>query len=141
MAERMTEQEYLDFMRGTHTGKVSTVRADGSPHVAPIWFDLDDDGTILFTTGEASVKGRNLRRDPRVSICVDDETPPYAFVLVDGAAELSEVWEDRLRWAIRMAGRYLGADRAEEAGRRNATADELLVRVKPQKVLAVKNLE
>ena len=80
MAERMTEQEYLDFMRGTHTGKVSTVRADGSPHVAPIWFDLDDDGTILFTTGEASVKGRNLRRDPRVSICVDDETPKVLAV-------------------------------------------------------------
>ena len=71
----------------------------------------------------------------------DDESPPYAFVLIDGTAELSGEWEDRLRWATRMSDRYLGADRAEEVGRRNAAADELLVRVTPQKVLAVKNLE
>jgi hypothetical protein len=69
------------------TAKLATVRADGRPHVAPVWFDLDGD-VLLFTTWHASVKGSNLRRDPRVSLCVDDEVPPFAFMpaLVPAAA-------------------------------------------------------
>jgi PPOX class probable F420-dependent enzyme len=62
------------------TAKLATVRADGRPHVAPVWFDLDGDD-LRFTTWHASVKAVNLRRDPRVSLCVDDEAPPFAFVM------------------------------------------------------------
>ncbi len=137
----MTEAEWRAFLtERARTGKLATVRKDGRPHVAPIWFDLDDDGTILFTTGADTVKGIALRRDPRVSLCVDDEAPPFAFVLVDGTAELSEDPDALLGWATRIGGRYMGADRAEAFGRRNAVPGELLVRVRLTHVVARKGI-
>ena len=61
---------------------------DGRPHAAPIWFDLDGN-TVVFTTGESTVKGRNMRRDARVSLCIDEEEPPFHFVVIEGAADLT----------------------------------------------------
>ncbi|HUY79758.1 MAG TPA: PPOX class F420-dependent oxidoreductase, partial [Ktedonobacterales bacterium] len=118
---------------------VATVRADGRPHVAPVWFALDGD-TIVFNTGEATVKGRNLRRDPRVSISVDDETPPFSFLLIDGTATISSDPDELREWAGRIGGRYMGADRAEEYGARNGVDGELIVRVTPSRVIFEKDL-
>jgi PPOX class probable F420-dependent enzyme len=139
MSQRMSDEEVRAFLSsGTRTGKLATVRPDGSPHVAPIWFVLDDDGAIVFNTGRETVKGRALRRDPRVSICVDDEKPPFAYVRVDGIAELSEDLDAMLPWSTRIAARYMGEARAEAYGRRNAVAGEMLVRVRPTKIVALK---
>lgn len=136
MARPMTSDEITAFLtEGTRTGKLATVRADGRPHVAPIWFVLDGDD-LLFNTDEKSVKGRNLVRDPRVSISVDLEEPPYGFVLIEGTATVSEDPAELLRWATAIGGRYMGEDRAEEFGRRNGVPGEYLVRVTPTKVIA-----
>jgi PPOX class probable F420-dependent enzyme len=136
----MTEEEYRSFLLDrARTASLATVRADGRPHVAPIWFDLDGD-TIVFTTGESTVKGRNMRRDPRVSLCIDEEKPPFHFVLIEGTAQLTAEDPDLLYWATRLGNRYMGADRAEEYGQRNAVEGELLVRVTPQRVVAYKNI-
>jgi PPOX class probable F420-dependent enzyme len=133
----MTETEWRAFVtEGTRTGKLATTRADGRPHVAPIWFDLDDDGTLVFTTGADTLKGKALRRDPRVAVCVDDETPPFAFVLIEGTAEITEDPEELLAWATRIGGRYMGTDVADAYGERNAVPGELLVRVTPTHVVA-----
>lgn len=140
MTQRMTEEEYRRFLLDSaRTAILATVRADGRPHVAPIWFDLDGD-TLLFTTGESTVKARNMRRDPRVSLCIDEDDPPFHFVMIEGTAELAADDPDLLYWASRLGGRYMGADRAQEYGRRNAVKGELLVRVRPQKILAYKNI-
>jgi PPOX class probable F420-dependent enzyme len=134
----MSETEWRAFVtEGTRTGKLATTRLDGRPHVAPIWFDLDeDDGTLVFTTGADTLKGKALRRDPRVAICVDDETPPFAFVLIEGTAELIEDPEVLLTWATHIGGRYMGAGVADAYGKRNAVPGELLVRVTPTHVVA-----
>src|ERR1700728_1117883 len=87
------------------TGKLATVRADGRPHIAPVWYDVDDDGSLVFNTGESTVKGRNIRREPRVSLCVDDDRPPFSFVVVEGGAEISDDLEEVRRWAGRIGGR------------------------------------
>ena len=140
MTQRMTEEEYRSFLLdGARTAILATVRADGRPHAAPIWFDLDGD-TLIFTTGESTAKGRNMRRDPRVSLCIDEEKPPFHFVLIEGTAELTADDPDLLYWATRLGGRYMGAERAEEYGRRNAVEGELLVRVTSQKILAYKSV-
>jgi PPOX class probable F420-dependent enzyme len=132
----MSEAEYKQFlMHGTRTAKAATVRADGRPHVKPVWFFLDGDD-ILFTTHETYVMTRHLKRDPHISICVDDEMLPYAYVIVEGTATLSEDLHELLRWATAIGGRYMGADRAEEFGRRNGVPGEYLVRVTPTKVIA-----
>ncbi|MFF7384833.1 TIGR03618 family F420-dependent PPOX class oxidoreductase [Streptomyces griseoluteus] len=140
MAHKMTDEEWRAFVSdGTRTGKLATVRADGSPHIAPIWFLLDGD-ELVFNTGEETVKGRNLARDPRVALCVDDDRPPFSFVVLNGQARLSEDLDEIRRWATRIAARYMGEDRAEEFGARNGVPGELLVRVHIDHVVAVQDL-
>ncbi|MER6567746.1 PPOX class F420-dependent oxidoreductase [Streptomyces sp. NPDC001093] len=140
MAQKMTDEEWRAFVsHGTRTGKLSTVRADGSPHVAPIWFLLDGD-ELVFNTGKDTVKGRNLARDGRVALCVDDDRPPFHFVVLNGRARLSENLEEVRHWATRIAARYMGEERAEEYGARNGVPGELLVRVPVDQVVAVKDL-
>lgn len=137
MARSMTEEEWRTFVsEGTRTGKLATTRADGRPHVTPVWFVLDDQGRLVFTTGTGRVKGKAISRDPRVCLCVDDESPPYSYVMVDGEAEASEDLDEMLIWATRIGGRYMGADRADAFGRRNAVPGELLVRITPTNVVA-----
>jgi PPOX class probable F420-dependent enzyme len=134
----MSEAEVRAFLsEGTRTGKLATTRADGRSHIAPIWFVLDDDGTIVFNTGADTVKGRTIARDPRVSLCVDDDQPPFSFVVIEGTVEVSDDLEEMLIWATRIAARYMGDDRAEAFGRRNAVAGELLVRLSPANVTKV----
>jgi PPOX class probable F420-dependent enzyme len=132
----MTSEERRGFLLDRpRTAKLATVRADGRPHVVPIWFDLDGD-EMVFTTGADTVKGRAIARDGRVSLCVDDEAPPFAFVTIEGEARTDPDRGELLRWATRIGDRYMGADRAEEYGRRNAVEGELLVRVHPTRVVA-----
>ena len=79
MAHQMSGDELDRFLSaGTRTGKLATVRADGSPHVAPIWFVLHQND-LVFMTGADTVKGKAMVRDPRVALLVDDERPPFAF--------------------------------------------------------------
>lgn len=143
MAKKMTQEEWRAFVsHSTRTGKLSTVREDGSPHIAPIWFVLDGD-SFVFNTGKDTVKGRNLARDGRVALCVDDERPPFSYVVLQGRAELFEYAgneDEMLTWATRIGARYMGEDLAETFGRRNAVAGELLVRVPIDKVIAVSGL-
>jgi len=95
-----------------------------------------DGDDLVFTTGGGTVKGKALARDPRVAICVDDENPPFAFVIVEGVAEVSHDLDEMLAWATRLGGRYMGANVAADFGRRNAVPTELLVRVRPTRVIA-----
>jgi PPOX class probable F420-dependent enzyme len=130
------ERRRAFLLEGTRTAKLATVAPrDGRPHVTPIWFVLDGND-VIFTTGRTSVKGRALTRDPRVGLCVDDERPPFAFVMIDGVADISEKPSELRRWAARIGGRYMGADRAEEFGARNGVPGELLVRVTPTRIIA-----
>jgi PPOX class probable F420-dependent enzyme len=126
----------IEFLSaGTRTGMLSYVAADGRPLVAPVWFVVDD-GQLVFTTGRDTSKGRALARDSRVAICVDDPHPPYSFVQVQGVASVSDDPQDVLDFTTRTGARYMGADRADEFGRRNAVPGELAVRVRPTKVIA-----
>ena len=136
MSRIMTRDEWHAFVSaGTRTGKLAVVRKDGCPHVVPIWFVLDGDD-LVFTTGARSVKGQAICRDPRVAICVDRDRPPFAFVSAAGAVRISEDLDQMLVWATRLGARYMGAGAAEEFGRRNAVAGELLVRLTPNRVIA-----
>ena len=134
MAE-LSERVVEFLSAGTRTGMLGYVAADGRPLVAPVWFVVDDD-QLVFNTGRDTSKGRALARDSRVVICVDDPHPPYSFVQVQGAATVTEDRQDVLNIATRTGARYMGAERAEEFGRRNAVPGEVVVRVRPTKVIA-----
>ena len=136
----ITDPEVAAFLaEGTRTGKLAWSGADGRPLVTPVWFVVED-GCIVFNTGKDTAKGRALARDPRAALCVDLEEPPYGFVQVQGTAELSEDLGELLRTATAIGGRYMGPDRAEQFGRRNAVPGELVVRLRPAKVTAAFNM-
>jgi PPOX class probable F420-dependent enzyme len=128
--------EVISFLsEGTRTGKVGFLAADGRPLVAPIWFVVED-GQVVFNTARDSAKGKALARDPRVVMCVDLERPPYGFVQIQGLATTSEDIDELVSTATRIGGRYMGAERADEFGKRNGVPGELVVRIKPTKVIA-----
>lgn len=127
------------LLEATRTGKIATVRADGRPHVVPIWFLLDGD-TIVFTTGEGSLKAKNMRRDPHVCLCVDDERPLYSYATIEGLITFSDNMQELTVWATRIAARYMGEQLAEQYGKRNAVPGELLVRITPTKILFQKDV-
>jgi PPOX class probable F420-dependent enzyme len=132
----MSASEVRAFLTAlpARTAKLATVRADGRPHVAPVWYLVDDDGALVFNTGRNTVKGRNLAREGQAAICVDDDRPPFGFVIVEGAVEIIEELAQVREWAARLGGRYMGEDRAEEYGARNGVAGELLVRLHPDHI-------
>lgn len=137
---KMTEDEWRSFVsEGTRTGKLAIVRKDGSPHVVPIWFVLDGDD-VVFNTGEDTVKGRAIARDGRVSMCVDDERPPYSYVQLNGRATISSDLAELRKYATMIGGRYMGADRAEEFGARNGVPGEVVVRFTPDRVIAERDV-
>ncbi|MDP9288399.1 MAG: PPOX class F420-dependent oxidoreductase [Thermoproteota archaeon] len=145
MKEMSKEEIQTSLVSGTLTGKISTVRKDGRPHVVPIWFILDKNDSnikVVFTTGQDSLKAKQKLRDPRVSLCVDDQTPSFSFVLIDGIADINKEPDLReiLKWATKIAGRYMGQDNAEAYGKRNAVKGEFLVRIRPTKIIAQKDM-
>jgi PPOX class probable F420-dependent enzyme len=151
MAE-MSKKEIRKFlMQGTFTGKLATVKKDGSSHIVPIWFVLDGgkksggsrkvDDDIIFTTDGTSVKAKNIQRDNRVSICVDDQTAPFSFVIVYGIGKIHHCKQSELfRFATKIAQRYMGKENAELYGKRNSTEGEVLVRIKPTRIIAEKDV-
>ncbi|SRR6266571_4719467 len=135
----LTAEQRAFLMEQVRTAKLATVRKDGRPHVVPIWFDLDGD-TLVFTTGQTTIKAANIRRDPRVCLCVDDETPPFAYIMIEGTAIMTADRDALLHWAARIGGRYMGAELAEAYGKRNAVEGELLVRITPARVVFEKDI-
>jgi PPOX class probable F420-dependent enzyme len=132
----LSDPEVRDFLcHGTRTGKVGYLAASGRPLVTPVWFIVEGD-SLVFNTAKDTAKGHALARDPRVTLCVDLERPPFGFVQVQGEAELSEDPAELLRTATAIAARYMGAERAEEFGKRNGVPGELVVRLRPVKVVA-----
>jgi PPOX class probable F420-dependent enzyme len=151
----MTEMSKAEIgrflMQGTFTGKLATVKKDGSSHVVPIWFVLDNRNNssrggkigrdIILTTGDTSVKAQNIQRDNRVSICIDDQTRPFSFVTIFGTAKIHPYKQKEvLRWVTKIAQRYMGKDNAEEYGKRNSEEGLVLVRIKPRRILAEKDI-
>lgn len=132
--DKLSDDVISFLSEGTRTGMLGYLASDGRPLLAPVWFVVDD-GQLAFNTGKTSAKGRALARDPRVVMCVDDPRPPYSFVQIQGVAAISEDPQELLDIATRTGGRYMGADRADEFGRRNGVPGELVVRIKPTKVL------
>jgi PPOX class probable F420-dependent enzyme len=137
MADEMTPQARRAFLTsGTRTAILATTRADGRPHAVPVCFVLEDDDVLLLTN-EATAKGRALQRDPRVTLVVDDETPPFAFVMIEGTAQLSRSPDDIDRAAPEIAERYDGPDGIEDFVRFAHEALGTLVRVTPTKIVAL----
>lgn len=122
----MTEEELALFWREPNLAKLATIDRDGTPHIVPIWY-LHDGRNVVMITRPSARKVRNIRRDPRVTVCIDRPTPPYAGVVIRGSAELEEVAYQEL--AVPLAVRYLGQDAGALIGAEYAHNDLMTIRV------------
>lgn len=140
--QTMDDDAVRSFLTGgpARPAVLATTRKDGRPHVAPIWYAVDDDGTIVFTTGDQTVKGKTLLRGGRAALCLQDDRPPFSFVTVEGAVAISGDLDDVRHWAAVIGGRSMGDERAEEYGTRNGVPGELLVRLAPERVIGARDV-
>lgn len=125
----MLSERQQRFVAKPRIARLATVRPDGSPHIAPVWYRYED-GAFLLLTERASVKARNIARDARVVLCIDDERPPYHTVLVRGHAQLAPYPGDA--WREALAVHYLGVEAGRRYVRENAPSDNVLIRIEPE---------
>lgn len=105
MPKRMSKAEWGRFLKRRHVAVLATIGAGGEPVLTPIWY-LYRGGKILMRTGKLSAKARNIQRDPRVTVCVQDERPPYVSVTIYGQASVEPA---KRGLGGKIARRYLGA--------------------------------
>jgi PPOX class probable F420-dependent enzyme len=125
----MSKAEREAFLAATHVAVISIARQGRGPLTVPVWYRYAPGGEIRFVTGANSLKARLIRVAGRLSLCVQNETPPYQYVSVEGPARVSDDvdYEHDVRG---VALRYLGDEIGELylAGRAaEATADPTVV--------------
>lgn len=133
----MTQQEIDEFLAQPRVAVISTVDAEGRPRQAAIWYRWEDGAAYLFTA-RGSLKWRNLQRDPHASLCVDDRTPPYSSVVLEGTVEESDrpLYELVLPMALAYYGEERGRPFAE--GYRESPGS-VLFKLTPQRIVSFKS--
>jgi PPOX class probable F420-dependent enzyme len=125
----MLEGKEIELVGKPLLGKIATVGRKGSPHVTPVWF-MYENGMFRITTAEKAVKARNMRRDSRVSLLIDDG---YKYVLVNGKAKINNE-RNVERDTERLAIRYLGEEGARKMLPDILKVKHVTVEVIPEKV-------
>jgi PPOX class probable F420-dependent enzyme len=136
MSLAMNRVEREEFLAAQRVGIVSVVEPGHGPLTLPIWYAYEPGGELRFLTGATSHKAALIRQAGRVSLCVQNETPPYQYVSVEGPVTIAE--PDYERDVRPMAYRYLGQQLGDWY--LQATAEErargtILVRLKPERWL------
>ena len=122
------------LLQGRNFAFVSTVNADGSPHVAPTWVDTDGD-YVLVNTGLGTVKRRNVKRDPRVTIAITEQTNPYNLVIIRGRVAEQISGPKATDQLDRLAKRYMGVGEFPD---RQLASQQVTLRIKPERVFTRK---
>lgn len=131
MPRPLDRQEVMAFLtEAPRTGHVATVREDGRPHVATIWFTVDGDD-IVFVTSSASVKAKDLSRTAFAAFTVDDDRPPFSFVNLEGSVTVGKDMEQVRRWGRVIAARYIGDDAARAFSESDEFPDDMVCRLTP----------
>lgn len=134
MYSPMTTAEIYAFIeKHVLTAHLATVRPDGRPHVAPIWVAVDGED-IVWSTGDETIKGKNLLRNGYAAISMDDSVPPLNSVRLEGPVTCSSDSDEVKHWASIIGGRYMGDDQAEAFGERNGVPGEMLCRMTPTRI-------
>jgi PPOX class probable F420-dependent enzyme len=130
MMDRLDDRQ-TRFVEKPRIARLATIGRDGAPLVTPVWYALED-GDFLVLTDAGSQKHRNIERDPRVELCIDDERPPYHTVLVRGRAAIEP--ERGPEWRLALAVRYLGEDGGRRYVSENPPRAEVLLRITPERL-------
>ncbi|MCZ6854754.1 MAG: pyridoxamine 5'-phosphate oxidase family protein [Gammaproteobacteria bacterium] len=131
---RMTQQEKEQFLADLHVGVLGINRSDLGPLTVPIWYSYEPGGELQFITGRQSAKGKLLDEGVRVTLCAQNEDPPYQYVSVEGAIVSISPEDGEI---LPMAKRYLGEERGSAYAEQSNEANSVVVRVLPDNWLAV----
>ena len=139
---RMSEEEIRSFLRSRKTMMINSNGPGGYPHPMPMWFAVDDDGTVRMTTFRKSQKVMNLHRDPRVSLLVEagEEYNELRGVVVYGKAEVVddlEVVKETLR-RISGVGNLAGpaARKGADAVIGRTAAKRVAILIRPERIVS-----
>jgi PPOX class probable F420-dependent enzyme len=132
MSWTMTAVEREAFLADLHVGVLSVAAGERQPPVtAPVWYTYEPGGLVSIITARESVKARLLRAEGQASLCVQTETPPYAYVSVEGqVVEMEDVDADE---RLALARRYLGREGGDQYIAANRDVDNLTIRIAPQR--------
>jgi uncharacterized protein len=132
MSWTMTAEEREAFLADLHVGVLSVAAGEAQPPVtAPVWYTYDPGGLVSIITARESVKARLLRAEGQASLCVQTETPPYAYVSVEGrVVEMEDVDPDE---RLAQARRYLGREGGDWYIAANRDVDNLTIRIAPER--------
>lgn len=111
MSTEMTASEIEDFLSPTRIAVLGTINKDGTPSLNPVWY-LWDDGAIHMIINRTDRYGRNVLRDQRITVCVQQEASPYKGFLASGTAEVRPDTEAGM--LPRLAKRYFGEERGTQ---------------------------
>lgn len=135
--QKMTESERQEFLAGLHVGVLGVERADGPPLVVPVWYSYEPGGAVEVLTSASSIKGRLAAGAGRASLCAQREDLPYKYVTVEGPVEIEHLG-DRARDAVEpMATRYLGEEMGRTYAAGSISADEIRIRLRPERWFSV----
>ena len=130
----MNDREIENFLTAPRIAVIGTIDAQGRPRSAPIWYQWEDGAAYMFT-GRDTLKWRNLMRFPHASLCVDDDNPPYRYVVMDGTVE--EVDRPLYEFALTNATRYYGEAEAQEFAEayRKGDGNTVVFRLTPRSIV------
>lgn len=136
---QLSQQEIGSYLAEPHVAHLVTVRPDGRPHVAPVWF-LWEAGHALIITGGTSVKVRNIRWSPAVALSIATDHRPFQYVVLEGAGKVTQ--EDLARVVERICVRYDGpVQGAAYAQELLAAGNMVLVDIQVERVIGWKDEE
>lgn len=131
MAATLSQKE-IKFVSKLEFCKFASINADGSPHVTPTWFMYEErSNKFLIATGEKTIKAQNVRRDPRVSVLLDDG---YRYVTIIGTAKISSE-RDGDEDTKFMAIKFMGEKSARKSLPDLLKVKHVTIEVTPQRVL------
>lgn len=124
----------LTLLKERHCGVLSTLNKDGSSQLTTMWYFLDENGSITMSTMANIQKTKNLRRDPRIAICVQDDM--YRSVTLSGTVEVSDDLADLQRVIPQLINRYIEDEEKRQQYQTTFLAQtRVVLRLKPEKVL------
>ena len=119
---RLSDERTWELLREPIISFITTLRADGTPHVTPVWHMVEG-GEIVIAVARDTVKARNVRRNPAVALCAAADASPQPWALVNGEARLSD--DGAADFVRAVSAHYLGADEAKPIRRGRAGEDRL----------------
>lgn len=137
MSFAMSVAQREQFLAGLHVGVLSVTAGETrAPIAVPVWYDYQPGGQVSVITGRGSRKGVALAAAGRMSLCAQDENPPYRYVSVEGPVGIEEL--DPVE-RLAMARRYLGPEGGDQyvASNPDPERENIIFRMRPEHWLSV----